>query len=260
MKTLLSSVVHLCYLSIVSGATYTFQTVGEWSDQSNWDVYPGTSIHAADSVIVSADLELDLSVTIDGYIEIGSSSSFMAESVLTVHGEILNYGNFIGQTQINLFGDAVNHGDWELTNGTLIITNTATFYTDGEFINNSFMLGYNSSVLTIEGNFTNNDDMTINSIVNINLEADEQFINEGFCQYNGPVRLEGKLINSLAGSFNVNPSSLLTVANNSNLTNSGILNVKGTCHLSSMIQAESTIGNTKVTGSLVVIPSITEIL
>jgi len=261
MKFYLTSLVLVFCMASAYATTYTYETAGDWSDQSHWDVYPGTSVAASDSIIISADLIIDVSVTIHGYLEIDESSSFTMDWLLTLNGDVVNHGEFIEDSQTVINGNVTNHGDWNiLPDGQIIITNTATFYTDGTMVNDGFVLCYNNAELDIEGDFTNNDDMTINANVNINLDANEQFTNNGFCQYNWPVRLEGKLVNNLGATFNVNPSSLLTIADNSTLSNFGIINVKGTCHLSSLIQSESALGHVKVTGSLIVKDFILEVL
>ena len=75
----------------------------------------------------------------------------------------------------------------------------------------------------------------------------------------GTIRLEGELVNNSPNTINVELNGVLTLTDNSQLVNYGIVNV-ATCYMSSQMDIGTIIGNFIVENNLFVNASIPEIL
>lgn len=246
---------------MIRADVYTFETAGNWNQESNWDVYPGTVIDAGDEVVITADLTVNTFITVNGMIETNSASTLTVDWSINMNGSMVTNGEVINNSQITLFGDGICHGDWENTElGVLIITGTGDFSCYGMFTNNGALQGYNSSKFHLESNFYNNDSFTFNGDLNINQSGGREFVNDGFIQLNGSIRLEGTLVNKAGITLNINPSCTMTVANNSKIENLGTIKIQGLLEMSSLLNAHSTLGNIEVTGEMIVMENIAEIL
>ncbi len=261
MKAIFTSIILLVFVSTIKADVYTFESVGNWNQVTNWDAYPGTIISSTDIVIISADITINTSVTINGNLTISSGVSLTNDWLVFVNGMLNNEGQVFNNTQLNLFGDCVSNGTWENSaSGTLIVTGTGDFTCRGNFINHGGLLGYNSSRFYLEANFENNDYITFNGDFDIHHSNGQEFVNNGLVQFNGPVRLEGSIINTLGNNFNINWSSAMYVADHSRLENFGILNVGGLLEVTSLLNVHSKLGHVVVDGVVNVRPSVLEIL
>lgn len=261
MKSILTSLAVLVFVSAIKADTYTLESSGNWNVESNWDTYPGTTIDADDEVILSADVIINASVIINGNLIVSTGSTLTNNWLLSVNGSMTNDGAVINSTQVNLFGDCISNGTWENTeDGSLIVTGTGDFACYGTFINNGGLLGYNSSKFYLAANFENNDYITFNGDFDVKHSAGQEFINNGLAQFNAGLRLEGKLINQVGNNFNVNWSSTMIIADNGWIENYGTVNIEGILEMSSLLDAQSVLGHIVVTGVLTDKPSIAEIL
>lgn len=261
IKFIFASILLLVLLSVLKAETYTYETAGNWNEESNGDTYPGTTIDVGDEIMVLVDLTINTSVTINGSIEISDGVTFTNDWFSDIQGSMINNGYVLNNTQLNLFGDYTSNGTWENTEiGISIVTATGDFSCYGTFTNNGSLLGYNASKFYLEANFYNNDSFTFSGQFDINHSNGQEFINDGFLQLNGTLRLEGIIINQEGNNFNVNPSCTLLISDNSKVENYGTINVQGTMDMSILINAESTLGHVSVTGDLTIKPSILEIL
>ena len=240
---------------------YTFETAGSWNEESNWDIYPGSAIDAGDEVIITADITINVFVILNGSLEVNAGVLFTNDWGMNVNGSILIDGDVINNGQINLFGTATSNGTWENSEmGALIITNIGDYSCFGNFTNNGSLIGYESSQFYLESSFYNNDNFTFSGSLDINQTSGREFVNDGFIQVNGVIRLEGTLVNKMGVIFNINPTSTIIIANNGKIENLGIIKIQGLMEMSSLLNAHSLLGNIEVGGEMIVKQEIAEIL
>lgn len=82
---LITIVFCLLFCSTDIGATvYTFHTSGNYSDVTNWDIYPGTFLDSNDTILIEADIHnMDL-FAVDGYILFSEDVSYISIQWMTV--------------------------------------------------------------------------------------------------------------------------------------------------------------------------------
>lgn len=264
MKT---SLFIFCFCAFcISGysTVFTFDTAGDWTQVSNWDTYPGTTISTGDEVVIAADMTLNASVTVSGMLEINDGVMATLDWVLHVNdgGSVTNDGEVYNNGQVNLFGECVSNGSWQNNDsGTLIVTNTGEYFGYGDFVNNGSVLGYNLSYMYLEGSLDNNSSFSFNGSLELNHSGSSSFTNDNFLQFNGTLRLEGTLVNNANKNFNLNWSSTTIIADDSKIENYGTIHIDGSAEMSGLINDHSILGNIIVDdGVLDVKPSIPTIL
>lgn len=81
----------LCSLILISvqchATVYTFETAGDYTDASNWDIYPGTGLYSNDTISIEADcININLDAN-DGYLVFTEDVSQIGISDLSISDE-----------------------------------------------------------------------------------------------------------------------------------------------------------------------------
>jgi hypothetical protein len=246
-------------VTIHAQTTYTYSGNGDWSNTANWSPsYPGTTINAGDTVVIIGEINLDLSITnsgtlnLDGFIDgeiysesltntttgtINTTETSYIFSDFTNDGTLINpgylylYGELDGSGTVTNNGTIESYGDIA-NNSSHTFTNSGTFYSDSFFKNVSFTnygtLNLISGSFDNDSSLTNTTTGTINTSGNVDI-LDADFTNNGILNNDGTLNISGY---NFTGSGTVinNGTVNHSAYNNSNLTynNTGIYNTNGT--------------------------------
>ena len=86
VKNLFTALLSCTMMTVVKADVYTFEIAGNWNQESNWDIYPGTTKASADEVVISSDVIINASIIIDGNLMISSGVSVTNNWLLSVNG------------------------------------------------------------------------------------------------------------------------------------------------------------------------------
>lgn len=177
MKQILLILFTIFTFSIQAQTTYTYNGIGNWTDQANWSPsYPGTTLAATDEIIITVGSEVvALYYTING--KLINRGKLTNNSFATNNGTVINLGTFQSNsffknnsifTNQNIFQSGSffdNYGTFNnegtLTNSSIgtnsgTINNTGVFIINSSFHNNDIILNDGSIVInsTLSGNNT----------------------------------------------------------------------------------------------------------
>ncbi len=99
--------------------TYTFHTAGSWTNEDNWDVYPGQYFTGNDDIIiVEQDIEIDWDVYIDGDVKFEFEFGITIENhgdlfsnggIITFEGNSIILNNYGNMEYVDLFNSTFDH-------------------------------------------------------------------------------------------------------------------------------------------------------
>lgn len=208
MKKLL----YISFLFIVfplhSQTTYTFTTTGDWSNPTNWDVYPGYEINIEDTVNIPSNLEVTVDLSILNYGTITGNGNIISNDIIQNFGEMTIGGEMTNNNLIENYDDT---GGGTITiNGKVI--NNGTLTSVGTIINNGFISNRVDGLITNDRVLTNND----------------RIDNYGEFRNNSILNDSKKLTNYgiFSGGFIINLGTI-TNSNDAEFTSNGIKNMVG---------------------------------
>ena len=87
MRIILSLTITIITFLNCSGAVFTFQSSGDYTDPGNWDSYPGTTLFTNDTLIIDANCQnIDLTA-FDGFIQFTENASEISILDLTIYSD-----------------------------------------------------------------------------------------------------------------------------------------------------------------------------
>lgn len=225
MKKLVLLLAMASMLCTVAQTQYTYTGKGNWADQNNWSPsYPGTTIAAADEVLIPAGAQVKV-------------------TYLTNHGKIINKGTLTSNSFFYNYGTLDNDSLFE---------SQSFFYNYGTIDNDSVF--FNRSFFNNQGITNNNRLFTNHSIVdNLGTIIDKGvFYNGAF--FNGSNKVhQGNFVTTF-GYFSAGPSTHPYTGRyifNDNFTAS---NVYFTYDIGSLTQFDTTVvlGQATISGTLTI--------
>ncbi|WP_130733777.1 T9SS type A sorting domain-containing protein [Flavobacterium sp. J27] len=158
MKQILLILFTIFTFSMQAQTTYTYNGIGDWTDQANWSPsYPGTVLAATDEIIITVGSEVEVVYyTING--KLTNRGKITSNSFFTINGSMINIGTFQSNSFFTNNGTLTNLGTFRSNS---FFDNLGTFNNEGTLINNSFGTNIgtinNTGVFTISTSFYNNN-------------------------------------------------------------------------------------------------------
>ena len=149
MKSTFLALATFFTVMVKAQTVFTYTGVGDWTNQENWSPsYPGTTINAGDSVIISEGADVvSNSVTNNGTLT--NNGSYTSRSTLVNNGTFINENSYNNSSFFNNIGEAINNADWISKS---FFTNEGTLTNNSEFTVNSFFV--NNAIIDNQGVFT----------------------------------------------------------------------------------------------------------
>jgi|GEM_PF-5382210 len=177
-KSLVLSLILTLLVNVSHAETFTFHTVGDYSDTSNWDTYPGNYVENGDTLLIEADFNVDVNLDVyDGVVILNSDVvgfevsyvNFWYDSKLVIESNYLTL-NIYGHLEIadmevtsNFFSLIIaNFGYGILSYGNPFIFNDDIQYDNYGTQNNSFFDGYEGYFFNAGTILVEFDDLILN--------------------------------------------------------------------------------------------------